>query len=518
MTLLGSRPGEFIESAAWKHSNEGLLYGDIDLVRYKNGTYAGFLLHLRLRNRKGHQNNKKHLPVMLLYEETTMRSMCPVTHFMALALADGVFEECNSFQDIEAKELLPGSSLYKYRYNINNDGLVSEDNILTYNCFNNMLKGIGQRAGYEDRLSAYCFRRAYAKAVEKTATPAQRRLLMGHSNNDTVMYYISGIVGIDSQSMVHGRDQRTELIEENSSMMSKRNLLAPMPPGSQLTNRGSIARAIKPDNPVSVVTLSEHTPKEEYALRRQSRTVAYRKQRENFFEGKTTTPQRAAVSVSAQATPKPLRSPLRYLQALWKFEPERKAIASLMYPDCDTGAEDSKDTGIDSATKVKIPLKDILEPMVNLSNPEKKRYTYASASPTKDRCCSVCGKQFIKNDKHHAPLQVRFLQFDNAFDLHKHMKEHLTLEGPPSVCPHPHCQDMLGSEDKFWSHAETVHGMPPFGPRQSTGKRKAPEELVDLGEGTDNDSCHQNTKTALQLEAIEPHPIAVIAIFSGRGI
>jgi hypothetical protein len=181
-------------------------------------------------------------------------------------------------------------------------------------------------------------------------------------------------------------------------MMSKRNLLALMPPGSQLTNRGSIAKVIEPDNPVLVVTLSQHTLKEDYALRRQSRTVAYRKQREDFFEGKTT-PQRAAVrpSVSAQATPKPLRSPSRYLQALWKFEPERKAIVRLMYPDF-------KDTGVDSATdKIEIPLKDILEPMVKLSNPEKKRYTYASASPTKDRCCSVCGKQFIKNDKKCVP-------------------------------------------------------------------------------------------------------------------
>ena len=114
---------------------------------------------------------------MLLYEEDTMRSMCPVAHFMALALADGVFQDCTCFQDIEAKELPPGSSLYKYRYkpeakqrpilrSISPNGVVSENDILTYNCFNNMLKGIGQRAGYEDRLSAYCFRRAYAKAVE----------------------------------------------------------------------------------------------------------------------------------------------------------------------------------------------------------------------------------------------------------------------------------------------------------------------------------------------------------------
>jgi hypothetical protein len=51
---------------------------------------------------------------------------------------------------------------------------------------------------------------------------------------------------------------------------------------------------------------------------------------------------------------------------------------------------------------------------------------------------------------------------------------------------------MLSSEDKFWSHAETVHGMPPFGPRRWTGKRKTPEELEDLEEGTDDDSMRES--------------------------
>jgi hypothetical protein len=145
------------------------------------------------------------------------------------------------------------------------------------------------------------------------------------------------------------------------------------------------------------VTLSERTLKEEYALRRQSRTVAYRKQREDSFEGKTTTPHTTA-SNSAQATSKPLRSPSRYLQALWKFELEQKAIANLMYPGCDTGTEGS---AVEEAVdKVEISLNDILEPLVTLSNPEKKRYTYALASPTKDMRCSVCGKQFNqKNNK-----------------------------------------------------------------------------------------------------------------------
>jgi hypothetical protein len=55
---------------------------------------------------------------------------------------------------------------------------------------------------------------------------------MGYSNDNTVLYYISGIVGVDSQSMIYRREQKTKLINENTSMMSKKNLLALMPPGS----------------------------------------------------------------------------------------------------------------------------------------------------------------------------------------------------------------------------------------------------------------------------------------------
>jgi hypothetical protein len=31
MCLLGTRPGEFVESDAWKHTNKGLLYKDVTL-------------------------------------------------------------------------------------------------------------------------------------------------------------------------------------------------------------------------------------------------------------------------------------------------------------------------------------------------------------------------------------------------------------------------------------------------------------------------------------------------------
>jgi hypothetical protein len=85
-----------------------------------------------------------------------------------------------------------------------------------------------------------------------------------------------------------------------------------------------------------------------------------------------------------------------------------------------------------------------------------------------------------------APLHDRLSQFNSAFGLHAHMRKHLAqLDAPPSVCPHPHCQNILGSEAEFWSHAETVHGMPSFGPRRSTGKRKTAEGPEDSEHGTD---------------------------------
>jgi hypothetical protein len=60
---------------------------------------------------------------------------------------------------------------------------------------------------------------------------------MGHRDNEPMGFYVSGLVGIDSQSMVRDRPQRAGLLEQHISMMAKRNLFAPQPPGSQLTQR-----------------------------------------------------------------------------------------------------------------------------------------------------------------------------------------------------------------------------------------------------------------------------------------
>jgi hypothetical protein len=192
-TEMGTRPGEVIESDAWLESNEGLLYGDVDLIRLDRGEYIGYMINVRLRNRKGHRNNKKHTYVSLflqeyhnnmtspglqLYENPEDRSLCPITLFLALGLADEVFEGIHSFNDLEATKIEPGDSRVRYRCKphakslpimrlIDSSGEVSERRILSYNCSYIMLKGLGQRASYEETLTGYCFRRAFARALHR---------------------------------------------------------------------------------------------------------------------------------------------------------------------------------------------------------------------------------------------------------------------------------------------------------------------------------------------------------------
>lgn len=114
---------------------------------------------------------------MVLYEEPLMRYMCPVTWFLSLAFADGVFQDLSSYKDLSKAQPPLGSSLYRAKYkkdaldrpimrNVCADGTVSENRIWTYDCFNSALRGVGQRAGYKENLSAYCFRRAFAHAVQ----------------------------------------------------------------------------------------------------------------------------------------------------------------------------------------------------------------------------------------------------------------------------------------------------------------------------------------------------------------
>jgi hypothetical protein len=67
------------------------------------------------------------------------------------------------------------------------------------------------------------------------ATATQQRTLIGHKYEDTAQYYVSGFISINSQSIIHKREQCLNLYKESSSIMANRNLLAPKLLGLILT-------------------------------------------------------------------------------------------------------------------------------------------------------------------------------------------------------------------------------------------------------------------------------------------
>jgi hypothetical protein len=193
-------------------------------------------------------------------------------------------------------------------------------------------------------------------------------------------YYVTGIQDLDTQAIIRGKPQRLGLVDASISMMSRRNLLAPQPPGTQLidqpprTTKAEDTENCLENEDLAVLTVANLTPDEQCYSRRQFRNKAYRKQRKDFFEGRQNT--------ATSSTPaNPLRLPSRYLGSLLKFEPSRRRIIDLLYPQGVIHAKDALSLG------------QILEPMVEMANPRKQRYGYNSVEPTKDNRCGVCDQQ-----------------------------------------------------------------------------------------------------------------------------
>ena len=199
-----------------------------------------------------------------------------------------------------------------------------------------------------------------------------------------------GLLGLTAShwSMVNGREQRLELYNESIYMMATRNLLTPKPPGAMLVetshtkielSTSDILEDLNQNND-EIITAFPLPADKAYQIRRQSRNTEYRKNREAFIEG---TSELAKATTSLPTSAEILRKPSRYLQALFKFEPDRKAAVDLMFNENDTSC-------------VELPLVKVLEPLIKLADPQKKRYAYKTAEPTENNRCRDCKRDLVK--------------------------------------------------------------------------------------------------------------------------
>lgn len=175
---------------------------------------------------------------------------------------------------------------------------------------------------------------------------------MNHTGDKTMGFYTSGIIGVDTQSMIRGKPQRAQFMEKHISMMGKRRLDAPQAPGAQLAETAEVATPAD-DNIFDIVTASGR-----YSMKRQARHKAYWKKREDFYEDRCKDARSSTTVLD--------RSASRYLRSLWKFDPDHE---------------------------VEIHLNAFIESMVKVANPQRARYHYRSAAPFPNNCCAVCNKQ-----------------------------------------------------------------------------------------------------------------------------
>ncbi|EEQ88960.2 FluG domain-containing protein [Blastomyces dermatitidis ER-3] len=165
----------------------------------------------------------------IFHEQDDNLAICPVSHFLALALAADTFEArgISSIEDVFRIQVqAPRNSIQlKSKSNILDvpvfhravrtaQGVrISPDRTLPYDTFNQYLQRLGRNAGFEHKLTPYCIRRGTANAVDSIATTSERNQVMGHSRADIFeRYYILQKVKWDVQSAYIGCPARESII------------------------------------------------------------------------------------------------------------------------------------------------------------------------------------------------------------------------------------------------------------------------------------------------------------------
>lgn len=195
MHFVGLRPGEFVESSAYSNSNEGLLWGDVDIkmIADRNGCNF-FFAFLSLRNRKGNRNNEGQVyvfcsccevltlislrPIEVLREDVKDRIVCPISVLLALALADDVLEDITKPADLARVRYQKGSNMTHIRIKMEKLELpilrrgvrggagISRFKMLKADSLTTLFTELGHRAGYKENLGTYALRRGYGNRLD----------------------------------------------------------------------------------------------------------------------------------------------------------------------------------------------------------------------------------------------------------------------------------------------------------------------------------------------------------------
>ncbi|KAF9638820.1 hypothetical protein BFW01_g9717 [Lasiodiplodia theobromae] len=371
----GVRPGEFIESSRYRGTNQGLKYGDVELFRIEKEGVPLIHLKITFKLRKNQRRDESKYISLSFYEEPTQRDVCPVTNFLAFAIADGAIDQTDVLNE---KRIAPGMKSERIHVKeavaevpilraIENQCKISSTRILKYSSLNHFLGQLGKRAGYEDNLTSYCFRRGAGNQFDENVTSAQRQQLMGHANEAVFQYYISRTFGGDLQSIILGREQQKDTMNLLRSMELTRDRRAPGEPSSELIKSG-------------VRVVGKAASRQEYELQRARKKKEMVHIRQQFFKqsprSPSPDPQKAMDVDETKHYVRP--RPSRCLAALLKYDHSRDAVVQNFYRRESQGP---------------LPLREALKPLVEIAKPGAWFACYPRANAEDDEC-PVCMTKF----------------------------------------------------------------------------------------------------------------------------
>ncbi|KAG9773168.1 hypothetical protein KCU88_g5872, partial [Aureobasidium melanogenum] len=205
-------------------SGRGLLYKDIVFVVFKNEKGEAELAVRATRDAKGFTNKPHKRPQHGMYEDMQPLYANPVLPLLAIALADGAFQDYLTFEEIEAIPPPVDGSLHHLRIRkelhrvpffrtMSPEGPTTK--IQPAVSFSSGLAGLGHRAGYEENIRVHDFRReVLVKADDNGYSIAERMKFAGHENSDTFFgSYMPQISTVDGQSSYWGKARRTVYLE-----------------------------------------------------------------------------------------------------------------------------------------------------------------------------------------------------------------------------------------------------------------------------------------------------------------
>ncbi|KAJ4502326.1 hypothetical protein HRR76_005404 [Exophiala dermatitidis] len=219
-----SRVGEIFESNMRRGSGRGLLYKDVVFVVFKNEKGKAELAVRATRDAKGFTNKPHKRPQHGMYEDMQPLYANPVLPLLAIALADGAFQDYLTFEEIEAIPPPVDGSLHQLRIRkelhqvpflrtMSSEGPTGK--IQPAVSFSSGLVGLGHRAGYEENIRVHDFRReVLVKADDNGYSIAERMKFAGHENSDTFFgSYMPQISTVDGQASYWGKARRTVYLE-----------------------------------------------------------------------------------------------------------------------------------------------------------------------------------------------------------------------------------------------------------------------------------------------------------------